>query len=201
VATAEREETGLVLRVEEKGERFRSLAFFSRSQGLFHPLWRKSRRSPGTDLFDTIRARFHAGKQGGVRFFSDYELLARRDGIGKGYDRLRCASRFAEILRRNARHVSDPVSVFELAETFFDAVNRGIELPVSYLKALYALARNEGYPVREDWAAGLEAAGKDALGQILRNPLDRQNTAAREAEELARSLERWLVAAADFFVD
>ncbi|MFP4352080.1 MAG: hypothetical protein ACLFSZ_05260 [Puniceicoccaceae bacterium] len=194
------EDTGLVLRLTESGENFWCLAFLSRLSGLYHPLVRKSRTSARPDLFDTARARVTRAKQGGLRFLSEYQPRRRRTGIGRSYAAIRTASRFAEILRRNTAHLPEPAAICDLSERFFDEIEAGAPTGPAFLKTLYLLAKAEGLPVKEDWVAGLPSDDRTRLRAILLAPLGEQGPEAASAEDLAASLEKWLVAKADFLI-
>ena len=194
------EDTGLILRLTESGESFWCVALFSRASGLYHPLVRKSRTAVRPDLFDTARARVTRAKQGELRFLSEYQPHRRRSGIGKSYAAIRMASRFAEILRRNTAHLPDPADIFDLSERFFDEIETGSPPGPTFLKTLYLLAKTEGLPVKEDWVAGLPSEERTSLRAILLAPLGEQGPEAGSAENLATSLERWLVAEAHFLI-
>ena len=194
------EDTGLVLRVTESGESFWCLAFLSSAYGLYHPLVRNSRTGVRPDLFDTARARVTRAKQGELRFLSEYQPRRRRSGIGKSYAAIQTASRFAEILRRNTAHLPDPADIRTLSERFFDGIEAGAPPGPAFLKTLYLLAKTEGLPVKEDWVASLPSEERMRLRAILLAPLGEQGPEAGSAEDLATSLERWLVAEAHFSI-
>lgn len=195
------ERTGIVLRLEEKGESFWSMAFLSENEGLEYLMLRRSRRRTRPDLFDTARVRLSSGKREGPQFPDEYHVLRRRAGIGKSIERIRVASRFAEVLRRNARHLPDPGTVFPVCERFFDAAADGVSLEAAYLKSLYLFAAAEGFPVKEDWATALPAPGRRDLASVLRTPLRDQQVSPERSRSLAGALESWLVREAHFSID
>ncbi|HLP06606.1 MAG TPA: hypothetical protein VK178_00470, partial [Opitutaceae bacterium] len=55
------------------------------------------------------------------------------------------------------------------------------------LKALYSFARSEGYPVKEDWAAGLRGSDRENVRRVINEPL--AELAAIDSDSVARLLE------------
>ena len=192
------EETGLVLSVEDRGERFCTLSFLGSGRGLFHPLVRKSKRSPRPDIFDTARIMLSPSKEGNLYFVNEYEPLKKRTGIGTGYERVRVASRYAEFLCRNTYHLEHVERAFPLSERFFDTVEAGRSPEAAFFKTIYLFVLEEGYPVREDWRVGLAAESRDAVRAILHEPLDRQTIPPETARQHSEDLMAWLRRTADF---
>ncbi len=195
------EKTGIVLQIEEKGESFWSVAFFSGESGLEYFLFRRSKRKSRPDLFDTAQVRFGLPKQAGPRFAEDYRVLLRRTAIGKSFSRVRIASRFANVLRKNGQHLAEPAAILPICDRFFNAVSEGVDLSASYLKALYLFASTEGLPLKEDWAGSLPALSVKDLGEVLKTPLGEQRLSEEKIFALSRSLENWLTGEAHFFID
>ncbi len=194
------EDLGLVLLISERGDSFLTLAVLSVSRGLYHPLLRKSKRSTRPDLFDTARAHLSRAKQGDLLFLSDYQITRRRSAIARSYEVLQIASRFAEIVRRNTRHLPDYEEIFQIAEQFFDSLEKGPAPRAAYLKSLYRFAKTEGLPVREDWAAGLGPDLRDELIATLKRPLSEQSSESQLLKPLSASLEEWLAGKAHFII-
>lgn len=194
------EDHGLVLNYAEKGEKFWSLAFLSHSQGLYHPLVRKTKRGNRPDLFDTGQARISRAKQGELIFLSDYYPTRRRSGLARSYEILQIASRFAEILRKNSQHLADYEVLFQISERFFDSLETGPSPRAAYLKTLYLFAKTEGLPVREDWASQLSDSVRKDLETILKSPLEEQPTEVAIFKGITSSLEQWLTQEAHFLV-
>ncbi len=195
------ERNGIVLRVEEKGESFWSLAVFFEVEGLTYPLLRRSRKVTRPDLFDTAAIMLRPGKGNGPAFAEAYRVVQRREGIGRSYDRITTASHFAEVLRRNTQHLADPTAHFPLCLRFFDSVAGGTAPEAAYLKTLFLFASTEGLPVREDWAGSLSEAEERDLADILRTPLAVQKVSSASCRALAQALETWLVREAHFVIN
>lgn len=194
------EDHGIVLQYAEKGEKFWSITFLSENQGLHYPLLRRSKNGMRPDLFDTGQAKISRAKQGGLIFFSEYHPLRRRSGIARSYEVLRIAARFSTILQRNAEHLPDPKTIFDLSEQFFNSLEKGPAPEASYLKALYLFARMEGLPIREDWVQQLGDGLRNDLETILKHPLEQQATDAGTSRTLSARLEHWLVGEAHFII-
>ncbi|MGE9289821.1 MAG: hypothetical protein ACQKBT_02445 [Puniceicoccales bacterium] len=194
------EDQGIVLHYTEKGEKFWSITFLSRSHGLYHPMVRKTRTGTRPDLFDTAQAGRAKAKQGELIFLSDYYPIRRRTGIARSYEVLRIASRFAEILRRNAQHLPDCDLIFQMSERFFDSLQSGPSPLAAYLKTLYLFAKTEGFPIRESWVPQLGNQYRTDLETVLKNPLNQQPEEPMLFKTLSASLEQWLVDEAHFVI-
>jgi len=194
------EDCGIVLRFQESGERFLSLAFFSETQGLYHPLLRPSKKDTRPDLFDTARIKLSKAKQGSLVFASEYSPIRRRSGLSRSYANLTLAARFAEIIRINIQHLPDHQIIFELSSRLFDSLESAPAPKAAYLKTLYLFAKTEGFAVREDWVAGLDRVSRESLAQILRRSLAEQTDDPHLFDSLTLSLENWLSGNADFII-
>ncbi len=161
----------LVLRLEPSGESFLKLHLLGADEGLQLCLKRVSRKNapgkPAPDLFDTADVSLELSKHGTMRFVSDYHILERRRAIGNSYQRLRRCSDFCNLLVLNSVHMPDLTTLYQLAARSLDAFNRGGSPEVIYLKSLYLLLRDEGYPVRESWWQGLPPALRHGTGNLL----------------------------------
>ena len=61
-----------------------------------------------------------------------------------------------------------------------------------YLKALYCFARDEGYPVKQEWWTELPAAARAAAAGMLNLPVADQAPAPAAVAGLTRRLEDYL---------
>lgn len=194
------EDHGLVLRCRENGDNLLSIAFLSKTRGLHYPLLRKSKKGTRPDLFDTARITLSRAKQGELLFASDYTALKRRAGLALSYERLKIASRFAEIVRCNVQHLPDHEIIFALSEKLFDTLETEPAPEAAYLKTLYLFAKTEGFPIREDWVFNLTPHSRETLAKILSTPLNSQPEASTDIHSLTSSIEDWLVAEAHFIL-
>ncbi len=187
----------LVLRQAPSGESFLKLDLLTPESGAFLCLKRVSKKNPqqaAPDLFDTADIQLETSKQGTARFIREYQLVTRREAIGRNYRALQHASAYCGLLARNAPHMAEPAALFELAERSLDAFAEGKAPEVVHLKAIYLLLKDEGYPVRESWWPQLAPSLRESAKALINQPAPPNNDARmREAcEELIRHLERWL---------
>lgn len=188
--------TATVLDRAATGEHWLRLALFSPEAGLLDSLQRLSRRAattaPPLDLFDEARLTLESRNQGRTWFVREATPLRRRPGLGTSYAALREASRFARVLARNPLHEDSRENVYALLHRALDAWEMAVRPDAIYLKSLFLLARDEGYPVREEWRAQLDAADRAPLDRILREPAAEQTTPPRDVARLASALEEYL---------
>jgi recombinational DNA repair protein (RecF pathway) len=190
-------ERALVLRIAPNGESFLRLDVLSLESGGFLCLKRISKKSQQTtapDLFDTADIHLETSKQGTARFVNDYQLIHRRASIGKSYRTLQHASDYCALIAQNGPHMADPELLFQLTEHTLDAFAEGKVSSIVFLKAIYLLLKDEGYPVRESWWPELPTALRTAAKQILNNPspITADPTLLGNCEQASKSLCRWL---------
>ncbi|MEM0966721.1 MAG: hypothetical protein AAGJ81_11285 [Verrucomicrobiota bacterium] len=192
------EDEGLVLSVTEQGENFWRVAFLSPKSGFYYLLFRRSKRSGRPDVFDTATIIKTKGKNGSLYFGSEYRSSRHRTGLALSYERIRIASRFANLISRNAKLLPDPSFLFSLSEQFFDSVSNSPAPETAYLKTLYLLAKTEGLPIREDWVDQMDPGQRILLRDILQTSLADQGEENSAVARFCDSLERWLAAEAHF---
>ena len=144
------------------------------------------------DLFDTATIKLATGYQGKSFFVKDYTPLKRRDSIPKDYHRFHTACRFTNIISINGIWLEDSHHTYRLTEQSMDAFNNCTHSDIKYLKSLYLLIRQEGYPVREDWQETLSSTQRKNLCYFLSQPLEKLNNIPVETvPPIIQSLERW----------
>lgn len=190
-------ERALVLRIAPSGESFQRLDILTAESGAFLCLKRVSKKNPLTaapDLFDTADIHLETSKQGTARFVSEYRLVNRRSSIGQSYRTLQHASDFCALLAQNAPHMADPAALYQLAERTLDAFAERAVPSIVFLKAVYLLLKDEGYPVRESWWPRLPAPLRTSAREILNNPTPETADPALldHCEQLSRQLCHWL---------
>ncbi len=187
-----------VLARESSGESMLRLHLFTRESG---PLVAYRRRRPSRtagatvtpDLFDRIEAVLETRNEGRTWFVKEDTVSRRFPGIGRAYETLDYTSRFARLVSRNPCPEEAAPRLFRDVETAFSAWEAGGPPALVFLKALYLYARDEGFPVRQDWLQGLPAARRASATALIRQPLAELPGAARgQAETLADSLQAWL---------
>tara|TARA_A100001037_G_scaffold162198_1_gene145956 strand:- start:33 stop:641 length:609 start_codon:yes stop_codon:yes gene_type:complete len=145
------------------------------------------------DLFDTASILLETGRQGNGHFVKSYAPRLRRENIPKDYARFQTACQLALVLCRNGPFLEDALQTYRLTETALDAFNTpSTPPPVIYLKFLYLLVRQEGYPVRQAWRQTLTSRQAQALALILSQPLEvLAGHTPRLCDELILNLEAW----------
>ncbi len=175
---------------------FQGFTLFSPEHGNLRVLQRVPRRpSPNhtaPDLFDDVAVMLESSNQGRTWFVREVKIATRRAGIGRSYDALRFASALAAVVGRNPVHEESREQVGLLLRNALDAFGTGVRPDVVHLKSLYLLARDEGYPVKQEWLPALEAADRAAAAAVLNRPLGAQAEAPATVARLRRSLEQYL---------
>lgn len=156
----------------------------------------KPRRSPGTggplDLFDEADLFLESSNQGRTWFIREVRLLVHHEAIGRSYDALRLASAFAALIARNPVDEDSRARVYALLRQTLQAFATDQRHDIVYLKAIYCFARDEGYPVKQEWWQGLPVADRAAALEILNQPLVAQTAPTATVTLLTRRLEDYL---------
>jgi hypothetical protein len=128
-------------------------------------------------------------------------VLVHHAAIGRSYDALRLASRLAAIVARNPVPDDGRLRVCELLRQTFRAFGAAGRPDVVYLKALYCFARDEGYPVKQEWWQGLPDADRAAASALLNQPVSAQTAPPPLAARLTRQLEDYLRAQTEILLE
>jgi len=188
--------TGFVLLKQPPAEAFQSLTFFSSEHGGLYVLQRLPRQSAATttalDLFDEASLRLESSNQGRTWFVKEVELIARASGIGRHYEALRGASALGALIARNPVHEDSRASVAELLRAALAAFGTGVRPDVTWFKSLYRFARDEGYPLKQQWFPTLPSADRAIVAILLNRPLAEQAAAPAVVTRLQRRLEEYL---------
>ena len=183
--------TGIVLRIEPRGENFRSVFILSPEVGSVHSLQRVSARKNPTqqiDLFDEGSFTLQTEGDPHSGFISDFDLKRKRQSLPHSYAAFRAASEFARILSLNAAHTENQEIIYSLARRGLDAWETGIEPQATLFKCLYLYCRDEGYPIKEDWIARLSQSSRKTVTSILNTPLAELRIEDDNIEEALRNL-------------
>jgi hypothetical protein len=188
--------TVLVLLRQPPADRFQQFTVLSATHGPLLCLRRLATRSASTsvalDLFDEVDLFLESSNQGRTWFVKEARLLLRHDAIGRSYDALRRASAFAAVIARNPVHEESRAGVYALLRQTLAAFGAADRPDIVYLKALYSFARDEGYPVKQDWWQGLPAGDRAATALLLNQPVAGQTTPVPAVAQVTRSLEDYL---------
>lgn len=190
-------ERALVLRIAASGESFHKIDILTAESGTFLCLKRLPKnRSQSTepDLFDTADIQLEPAKQGTVRFVKDYQLVHRHSAIGQSYHKLQHASDFCALIAQNGPYMADHAALYQITERTLDAFAQRALPSIVFLKAIYILLKDEGYPVRESWWPELPANLREAAKQLI-NPPTPDSAAPEKLEacaQISRNLCHWL---------
>jgi hypothetical protein len=201
--------TAFILARQSSGsDTFEQLTAFSAEHGVLLCLTRlpktakpaSTRRSSAAqnegrlDLFDEAELWLESSNQGRTWFIKEHRLIQRHDGIGRSYETLKTAAAFGALLSRNPVPDESREPVTALLRSSLGALSAGGRPDIVWLKTLYCLLRDEGYPVKQQWWPQLQAADRDHAAQLLNQPLAAQTADAATVSRITRRLEEWLAA-------
>ncbi len=182
---------------------FLPLTIFSVSGGSVLALQRISKKNTSAtlDLFDEAALILETSGQGPASFVKEVRVLTRLTGIGRSYDTLQFASRFAALVARNPVSEDSRTSIYALLRQAFTAFSRSERPDIVYLKSLYRFCRDEGYPLKQAWAPTLPATDQTALASVLNQPLVEQTAESKRVARLQRRLEDYLRTETEILLD
>ena len=199
------ETPAFVLLKQPPSDSFQTFSVFSAEHGTLVVLQRISKKAASTvaplDLFDETTLLLETSNQGQTHFVKESRLIKRHTDIGRSYDALRLASALTALIARNAVHEESRADVASLLRNAFGAFATSDRPDIVYLKSLYRFARDEGYPLKEEWFPTLPSSDRTALTTLLNRPLVEQNAPAELVARLQRKLEDYLRANTEIFVD
>lgn len=194
-----------VLASRPPAEAFQNFTVFSAEHGSLVILQRLVKKSGGSqialDLFDEASLFLESSNEGRTWFVKETRLIHRATGIGRSYDALRCASAFASVVARNPVHENERPQVAALLRTAFRAFETATRPDIVFFKSLYCFARDEGYPVKEQWFPLLTATDREAVAELLNRPLAEQRAAPEAVLRLHRRLEDYLRGHTEILLD
>lgn len=182
----------LVLGREPSGESHLLLTVLDAEEGASRCLVRAraAGKSERPDLFDDAEITLEPAKGGANRFARDYRLTRRRAGIGRSPAALERASRLCNLIRRNPPPPESAPVALQIAREALDAMAARPRPDAAYLKALWLLLKDGGWPVEADWLGRLGSRAT-AAADVLSRPLDGQVVDASGVAALTEDLERW----------
>lgn len=199
--------SGFILNRIVQGEKFWRVVILTREYGAQPCLVRIAGKNKTTcvpDLFDEAEILLSPAKSGTdsvLRFAKEYRLIKRNGSISGNYSALVCASKFASLLTKNSFPQDSNESVFRLAVNVFRAFGEKPNAEATYLKALWTLARENGYPVREDWFENSCFEDREGIAAVLKTPLEQLCIDSRDIQHYVRRLEAWLAREHNFIFD
>lgn len=188
--------TAFILAKRPSGsDTFEQLTAFATEHGILHCLRRQSAGKTTMaplDLFDEAELWLESSNQGRTWFIREHRLLRRHDGIGRSYEALRSAATLGALLARNPVPDESREAVATLLRTSLAALAAGGRPDIVWLKSLYCLLRDEGYPVKQQWWPQLGDADRDTAAHLINQPLAAQSADAPAVARITRRLEDWV---------
>lgn len=186
-------------------ESFQSHTVFSAEHGLLTVLQRLAKKSATTmavlDLFDEVTLLLETSNQGRTWFVKEAGVMVRHANLGKNYETLRLASALSALIARNPVHEESRPAVAELLRQAFAAFAAAARPDVVFFKSLYRFARDEGYPLKQQWFPTLPATDREAVAALLNRPLAGQTTGPAVVTRLQRQLEEYLRGHTEILLD
>ena len=153
------------------------------------------------DLFDEVSLLLESSNQGRTWFVKEARLIQRHAAIGRSYDALRLASALASLVSRNTVDDDSRAAVADLLRGAFVAFGTTTRPDIVYFKSLYRFARDEGYPLKQQWFLTLPAADRRVVATLLNLPLADQTAPGPDVARLLRRLEEYLRGHTEIFLD
>ncbi len=196
---------GFVLLKRPPADAFQSFTVFSPEHGQLMVLQRLPRKSASTttvlDLFDEVALMLESSNQGRTWFVKEAQLTARHHDLGRSYEVLLRASTFTALVARNPVDAESREPVAELLRGALLAFASGMRPDVVYFKSLYRFARDEGYPLKQQWFPTLPAADRTEAATLLNRPLAGQTAPPALVARLQRRLEEYLRGHTEILLD
>lgn len=194
-----------VLLKRPPSDSFQNFTLFSAEHGTLLALQRISKKpttgSVSLDLFDEAALDLESRNQGQTWFVKEARLVCRHDDLGRSYDALRFASALASLVTRNPVSEESRPAVAGLLRQAFGSLAGGARPDLVWFKSLYRFARDEGYPVKEQWFPTLPAADRAAVATLINRPLVEQMAEPAAVARLTNRLEEYLRGHTDVIVE
>lgn len=197
------ETDAFVLVKHPPSDSFQRLSVFSAQFGVMTVMQRVPKKAGATalDLFDQATLLLETSNQGRTYFVKEARLQRRHSEIGRTYDALRLASALTAMIARNPVDEDSRPGVAALLQTALLAFGASERPDIVYFKSVYRFARDEGYPVKQEWLPTLPASDRTAAATLLGQPLAGQTAGADLVARLSRRLEDYLRASTEIYMD
>lgn len=185
---------GLVLARDLAGEGHLRLTLLTPTDGL-QPLFlrvRQRRAAAQPDLFDDLHAEVEGARHGGGRFLREWEVRRRPDGLARQPAAFLAACAVAAEVLAHRGHAESFDTLHRLLGDALAAWAAGAPVEVVRFKLYYCWARDEGYPVKEQWWTALAPEARATVAELLRAPARDLAPLNDPARPLATHLRAWL---------
>ena len=194
-----------VLLKRPPSDAFQNFTLFSAVHGTLLALQRISKKpttgSVALDLFDEAALDLESRNQGQTWFVKEARLIRRHENLGRSYDALRFASALASLVTRNPVSEESRVPVAGLLRQAFSSLAAGARPDLVWFKSLYRFARDEGYPIKEQWFPTLPANDRTAVARLINRPLVEQVEDSASVARLTGQLAEYLRGHTDVIVE
>jgi len=194
-----------VLSKRPPADSFQTFTAFSAEHGALLVLQRVAKKSASTavtlDLFDEASLLLESSNQGRTWFVQETRLVTRHADLGRSYETLVAASTLATLVARNPVHEESRPAVATLLRTAFAVLATGARPDIVYFKSLFCFARDEGYPLKQQWFPLLPDDERAAVAPLLNRPLSAQTAAPATVLHLQRLLENYLRGHTEILLD
>jgi len=195
----------LVLLKRPPTDSFQGFTVFSAEHGPLLVLQRIAKKNTGEstalDLFDEVALVLESTNQGRTWFVQEARLLARQSGLGRSYETLQAASTLAQLAARNTVSEDGRARLYALLREALAALATSARPDIVYLKSLYRFARDEGYPVKEQWFPALPSGDRETAVTLLNQPVAGQTTEPALVAKLLGRLEDYLRGHTEILLD
>jgi hypothetical protein len=184
---------------------WQALTLFAPEHGLLQGMQRVLKKASASqvqlDLFDEAALSLESSNQGRTWFLREVRITRRHAAVGRSYAALQGASALASIIARNPVSPESRPSVAALLRAGLAAFEESDRPEVVTFKCIYCFARDEGYPVKQEWFPALSPADRELAAGLLNRPLAEQTAPAEEALRLRRLLEDYLRGHTEILLD
>ena len=186
-------------------ENFQTHTVFSPEHGALTVLQRLARKSASTsvalDLFDEVALLLESSNQGRTWFVKEANLITRHPDLGRSYETLRHVSALGALIARNPVHEESRAAVAELLRLAFAAFATSVRPDIVFFKSLYRFARDEGYPLKQQWFPTLPDVDRETVATLLNRPLAEQTIELAAVTRLQHRLEDYLRGHTEILLD
>ena len=128
-------------------------------------------------------------------------MARRHAAVGRSYAALQGATVLAGLVARNPVSPESRPGVAALLRAGLSAFEESDRPEVVTFKCLYCFARDEGYPVKQEWFPSLCAADRELAAGLLNRPLAEQSASADDSLRIRRLLEDYLRSRTEILLD
>ncbi len=192
----------IVLSRVDATERHWRYNLLTRDHGLIRVLRRKPgkrpQRSAAPDIFDLGELTVQERGAGKPRMMDEFLVHQSYRELAHKPEALAVAATLSNLLRLNFEHAESTEEAFALFVDCLNALTHRPRPEAALFKAVYALARKEGFPVREEWAPLLSPPERELAAHVLKQPLSEISTPPDQVVRLNETLLHYLERVCDW---